>query len=190
MKNSLIVLSIIFVFILSSQVTFADNDNYREIYRNLELPNFSYLHNVDPGQFYDNQSASYSVYPLFRLCSPIYFKSITITPGYYDLTPREHEGKDYLLFKTNGLVKYIVPVYKKEIVPLGFYNAHLPKPKRSITQKIGDKLYNFVGNHFKKAMRKPCAKTYLEVNDMDDYFIVLVVYYNDFRYYTVFRTIK
>lgn len=174
---------------LACSYSLAKEVDYRSIYSSLEVPTFSYVHGVDPGQFYDNQSASYSVYPLFRLCSPIYFKTVKIVPGYYDLTPREHKGKDYLLFKESGLVKYIVPIYKKEIVPLGFYESHLPKPKRTLFQKAGDKFYNFIGTHFESAKRKPCAKTYLEINDMNDYFVVMVVYYNDYRYYAIFRTV-
>src|SRR5574344_1773459 len=98
---------ILLVFVLLTfNFAFAGETDYRAIYSNLEIPTFSYVHGIDPGQYYDNQSASYSVYPLFRLCSPLYFKSVKIVPGYYDLTPRENKGKDYLLFKENGLVRY------------------------------------------------------------------------------------
>lgn len=170
--------------------SFTAEIDYRTIYSQLEVPTFSYVHGVDPGHYYDNQNASYSIYPLLRLCSPLYFKSVKITPGYYDLTPREHKGKEYLLFKENGLVRYIVPIFQKEIVPLGFYESHLPKPRKTWTQKIGDNLYKFIGDHFECAKRKPPVKTYLEVNDLNDNFVVMIIYYNDYRYYAVFRTVQ
>ena len=71
---------------------------HEQIYRELELPDFSYIHDIDPGEMYDMQHTSWSPYPLFRLTSPLYFKNITIEPGYYLLTPREHEGSWYILF--------------------------------------------------------------------------------------------
>ena len=50
--------------------------NYAQIYNELEVPTFSYLHNIDPDQYYDMKDTSWSVYPLLRLTSPIYFKTI------------------------------------------------------------------------------------------------------------------
>lgn len=185
MKNFLTFLLIL----LSINVCFAEDD-YRKAYSELEVPKFSYIHGQDPGHFYDNQYASYSVYPLFRLSATLYFKNITITPGYYDLTPREYKGKYYLLFKTNGLVKYIVPIYKREIVPLGFYEAHLPKEKYTWTQKVGNAFYKFIGEHCQLALRKPTVKTYLEVLDMNDNFVVIVIYFNDYKYSCIFRTVQ
>ncbi len=82
------------------------NKNYPQIYNDLQLADFSYLHNIDPDQYYDMKDAAWSPYPLLRLNSAIYFKGITIEPGYYLLTPREHNGKWYLLFKQNGVVAH------------------------------------------------------------------------------------
>lgn len=156
----------------------------------LEVPSFSYMHSIDPGQYYDNKNAAYSIYPLFRLCSPLYFKKITIVPGYYDLTPREYKGNDYILFKDCGLVKYIIPAYKKELVPDGFYETHLPKTKFTWRQKVRNNFYSFVGAHFKSAQRKPAVRTYLEVSDLDNSFVSMVIYFGNYRYYTIFRTVQ
>src|SRR5574344_160518 len=141
------ILLIIFILFLTINSAYSFDTDYAEIYRSLEMPDFSYIHDIDPKQYYDNMNASYSVYPLFRLCSPLYFKSITIIPGYYDLTPREHDGKEYILFKYQGLVKYIIPAYKKELVPEGFYETHLPKQKKVWYQKFRDGFYKFIGDH-------------------------------------------
>ena len=67
---------------------------------------------IDPDQYYDMKDTSWPVYPLLRLISPIYFKNITIEPGDHLLTPREHQGEWYMLFKQNGVVKHIIPVYE------------------------------------------------------------------------------
>ncbi len=184
MRKLLIILAIV----LFSLPTFAED--YRKIYRDTPVPDFAYLHGVDPKHFFENKDASYSVYPLLRLSSPLYYKTITVLPGYYDLSPREYEGKDYVLFKQNGLVMHIVPVFKKEIVEKDFYKKHLPKEKMPITAKIGTAFHKFIGKFCKNAKRHPVAKTYLEVNDVEDNFVVLVVYYDDFKYYILMRAVR
>lgn len=184
------IILVIFLFCFCIRPSFGFETDYARVYMDLEVPTFSYVHGVDPGQYYDNKDAAYSIYPLFRLCSPLYFKSVTIAPGYYDLTPREYKGKDYLLFKDCGLVKYIIPAYKKELVPQGFYETHIPQPKISLLKKIRAKIYQFIGDHIGSAQRKPPAKTYLEINDLDNNFVSLVVYFDAYRYYTIFRTVQ
>ena len=90
----------------------AEDFDYEKTYRELPVPTHSYVHDIDPGEFYDVKDTSWTPYPLFRLTAPLHFKTITIEPGYYLLTPREHEDKWYMLFKEQGKVKYIIPVYE------------------------------------------------------------------------------
>ena len=183
------ILLVLFLTILEVNATFASEVDYKGIYFNLQVPTFSYIHCIDPSEYYDQKDASYSIYPLFRLSTALYFKNITIQPGYYALTPRTYKGKEYLFFKDNGIIKYIIPVYKKEMVPEGFYDAHIPKPKLTKTQIINKNFYHFV-SRFKSSKRKPPVQSYLEVNDLDDKFVSIVVYYGNYRYYTIFRTVQ
>lgn len=163
--------------------------NYSDIYKSLEPANFSYMHDIDPDQYYDIKDAAWSPYPLLRLNSPIYFKNQTIEPGYYLLTPREHKNKWYLLFKQNGKVAHIIPVYERDITPEFFYDKHLPKPKLTPSQKIHMGVLDFFGN-FKSSKRKEPIKTYMEINDLENYFVSIVIYYGSHKYSTIFRTIK
>lgn len=163
--------------------------NYAQIYNDLQVPDFSYLHNVDPDQYYDMKDTTWSVYPLLRLNSPIYFKTITVEPGYYLLTPREHDGDWFILFKQNGEVKYIIPVYDRDYTPEMFYDEHIPKPKYTWGQKVHMGFLNFIG-HFKSTKRKEAIQTYLEVNDLENYFVSIVIYYGAHKYSTIFRTIR
>lgn len=165
------------------------NKNYPQIYNDLQIADFSYLHNIDPDQYYDMKDTSWSPYPLLRLNSSIYFKGITIEPGYYLLTPREHNDKWYLLFKQNGTVSYIIPVYERDIVPEMFYETHIPKPKLTKSQKIHMGVLNFVGN-FKSSKRKEPVQCYMEINDLENYFVSIVIYYGNHKYSTIFRTIR
>ena len=186
MKKFLLILTAIF---LMAQVSLAET-NYEQIYRDLDPADFSDVHNIDPGEMYDVQNTSWSPYPLFRLTSPLFFKNTTIEPGYYLLTPREHNGNWYILFKEQGKVKYIIPAYNREIVPMGFYEANLPKAKLTPSQKFQVKLYDFVGKHVKSSQRKPAPDTYLETTDLENNFISIVIYWGDYRYYMVMRTVK
>ena len=165
------------------------NKNYSQIYNDLEPANFSYQHNIDPDQYYDTKDAAWSIYPLLRLNSAIYFKQITVEPGYYLLTPREHNGKWFMLFKQNGLVKYIIPVYDRDYTPARFYDEHIPKPKLTPSQKAHMKILNIVGKA-KSSKRKEPVKSFLEVNDLENYFISIIIYYGGHKYSTIFRTIR
>ena len=163
--------------------------DYSLIYKNLEPADFSYMHDIDPDQYYDIKDTTWAPYPLFRLNSYIYFKEIAIEPGYYLLTPREHKGKWYMLFKQNGKVSYIIPVYERDIVPEMFYDENLPKPKYTFAQKVHMGALSFLGK-FNSTKRRDPVKSYMEVNDLENYFVSLVIYYGNHRYYTIFRTIR
>ena len=128
-----------------TQIEVQPTKDYAGIYNSLEVPTHSYMHNIDPDQYYDMKDASWAPYPLLRLNSYIYFKDKAIEPGYYLLTPREHKGKWYLLLKQNGQVAHIIPVYERDIVPELFYEKHLPKPKLTRAQKIHMGTLDFLG---------------------------------------------
>ena len=165
-----------------------NKDNIPEIYRSLEVPTHKYVHDLDPEEFVDTQNAAWSPYSLFRLTAPLYFKTIAIKPGYYLLTPREHAGNWYMLFKENGKIKHIIPIYNKEIVPLDFYKDNLPEEKTTWSQRQHLKLLKFVGK-FKSSQRPEMPKTYLEAEDLDDNFIVIKLYWGDYIYHMVLRSI-
>lgn len=165
-----------------------DPANIPEIYRSLEVPTHKYVHDLDPEEFVDTQNAAWSPYSLFRLTAPLHFKTITIQPGYYLLTPREHAGNWYMLFKENGKVKHIIPIFNKEIVPLDFYKDNLPEEKTTWSQRQHLKLLKFVGK-FKSSQRPEMPKTYLEAEDLDDNFILIKLYWGDYKYSMVLRSI-
>jgi len=163
--------------------------DYAKIYNALEPATHAYMHNIDPDQYYDMKDAAWSPYPLLRLNSPIYFKKQTIEPGYYLLTPREHKGKWYLLFKQNGNVVHIIPTYERDIVPEFFYDKHLSKPKLTKAQKIHMGFLDFLGK-FNSTKRKEPIKSYMEINDLENHFVSIIIYYGNHKYSTIFRTVK
>ena len=163
---------------------------YEQIYRDLEVPIFRFIHDVDPDQYYDMKDAAWSPYPLMRLNSPIYFKSITIMPGYYLLTPRQYKGDWYILFKEAGKVKYIIPVFEKNYTDPMYYHNNLPELDMKKSQRWMIRFLNGLGKYIKKSKRKPPIKTNLELTDLDNKFLLIEVYYGSMRYKTIFRTEK
>lgn len=163
--------------------------DYAQIYNQLEPASFSYIHGIDPDEYYDSQNAAWSIYPLLRLNSPIYFKNQIIESGYYLLTPREHKGQWYMLFKQNGKVIHIIPVYEREITPVHFYEEHIPQPKLTRSQKWHLNRLEGLGNR-KHSKRKQPVKSFLEVDDLDNYFINIKIYYGGHSYNTLFRSIR
>ena len=187
MKRLILIISLL---LFSAVNVYSKNIDYEQIYRDMEVPKVKYIHDIDPGEYHDTQNSTWSPYPLFRLTSPLYFKSIEIEPGYYLLTPREYKGDWYMLFKEAGRIKYIIPIYEKEVVPVKFYDDNLPQPKYTPTQKIHLAMLNTMGKVMPSAKRKPAPKTYLEINDLDNNFVSLVIYWGDYRYYTILRSIR
>ncbi len=163
--------------------------DYAGIYNSLEPATHSYMHDIDPDQYYDMKDATWAPYPLLRLNSYIYFKDRAIEPGYYLLTPREHKDKWYLLFKQNGKVMHIIPVYERDITPEFFYDKHLPQPKLTKAQKIHMGALSFLGK-FNSTKRKDPIKCYMEITDLENHFVSIVIYYGNHKYSTIFRTIK
>lgn len=164
--------------------------DYAQIYNDLEVPSFSYLHDIDPDQYYDMKDTAWSPYPLMRLNSPIYFKSITIEPGYYLLTPRQYKGDWFILFKEAGKVKYTIPVFEKNYTSPDYYHTHLKELDMKKSQRWMVKFLNGVGKYFKKSKRNPGVKTNLELTDLDNKFLLIEIYYGPMRYKTIFRTDK
>jgi len=169
---------------------YGEDIDVEQMYRDLPVPDFKYIHNIDPGEYQDTMYSTWSPYPLFRLTAPLYFKTVAVEPGYYLLTPREHDGKWFILFKEAGKVKYIVPCYKKEMVPMDFYKNNLPQIKMTKIQLIREKTLKLVGKTVKSSKRKPIPDTFLEASDLDNNFVSIIVYWGNYRYYFVMRTIQ
>ena len=153
----------------------------------LEEPDFEYIFGLDPYQADEYTKYMYTPYPLFRTGVNLIFKSKTIPPGYYLLTPREKNGKTWILFKENGKVSYVIPIYKEEAVPEEFYEDKIPHPTPNLYEKIRNKTMDFIGTKWgHKNQRTPIPKAYIEFNDMGMYWD-MILYYGDKKYYLLFK---
>lgn len=196
-KNKFI-LFIVALFIITALLNSASvyaNDNivkvnnvdYDGIYDSLVEPDFDYIFNLDPYQPDEYTKYMYSPYPLFRSGVNLVFKSKIIPPGYYLLTPREKDGKTYVLFKENGKVAFVIPVYDEDWILETFYDDKLPKINKTKTQKAKEKAMNFIGKHWgDKNQRTPIPKAYIEFNDRGMYWD-MILYYGEKKYYLLFK---
>lgn len=165
----------------------AQQTNFDEIYAQLEEADFDYIFGLDPHQADDYTKYMYSPYPLFRSGVNIIFKSKKIPSGYYLLTPREKNGQTYILFKENGKVSYVIPVYKEDIVYEGFYEEKFPQQMQTKTQKLGKKTMEFIGRKWgAKNQRTPIPQAYIEFNDEGIYWN-MILYYGMKKYYLLFK---
>ncbi len=164
-----------------------ENSKYAQIYEDLPEADFSYIFDLDPYQTEEYQKYMYAPYPLFRTAIRFVFKNTVIEPGYYLLTPREKNGKSYVLFKTNGKVKYIIPVYEKELVEPMFYKKYVPERKLTWWQSVCKKTSNTMGRLFsKQTQRTPPPKSYIDVNELGTDYWQVVLYYGTTKYNMIF----
>jgi len=181
-------LFIALIFFLIQSVSLASND-YHTLYENAKIADFELVHNIDPYQNEDYQKYAYAPYPLFRLSSDVYFKKQTIPAGYYILTPRNIKGNEYMFFKEAGKVKYIIPIVKKELVPVDFYHNNLPKPKytkwQSFCKNTSEKFYKIFKNSSKKA---PAPQSYVVTENVEGNLYLIVLYFGEHKYYMVFKS--
>lgn len=165
-------------------------DDYEQAYRDMQVPTFTFVHGIDPDQYYDMKDATWSPYPLFRLNSPLYFKTLVIPPGYYLLTPRQYKNKWYILFKEAGKVKYTIPVFNQCYAEAGYYHTHLKELDLSRSARWHIKFLNSWGKYIRKSKRRPAIQTNLELTDLDNNFLLIDIYYGHYKYQTIFRTEK
>ena len=182
MRNLLILLTLITMLFTS----LAYAEDYDTMYDNAQPFGTKLYNDIDPFEDEDAIKYAYSPYPLFRTSATLYFKDNTIEPGYYSLTPRKLKGKDYVLFKQGGKVKFIIPVVKKEATPVNFYQANTPQIKLTPTQKVAKavrtKFYKMAHDSMKAEPPKSLVNVVVEIK-----YIVIQLFYGPDKYTIIFR---
>ncbi len=178
-------LLIIICILAISPVSAADSD-YEKLYQDAEPFKTKLFNDIDPYQDEDMIRYSWSPYPLFRTSANLYFKDYTIEPGYYLLTPRTFNGKDYVLFKQNGKVQFIIPVAKKENTPLNFYEANTPKVQMTKWQKFANNVRRRFYDTAKDSGRVQPPKSLVNV-EVEVTYLIMNLYYGDNKYICIFK---
>ena len=165
------------------------SESYAELYNNAQPADFELINGIDPYQNEDYYKFAYSPYPLFRLALDIKFKNLTIPAGYYILTPRNMHDRDFVFFKENGKVKYIVPVVKKEVVEPGFYETNIPTPQltkwQTFCKNTKEGFYKLFKNSSKKS---PPPQSFIRTEYIEGNMFLIILYYGSFKYHLVFRS--
>ena len=165
--------------------------DYVTLYKEAKPADFELVHNIDPYQNEDYQKYAWSPFPLFRLSSDVHFKGQSIPAGYYILTPRTMNGNDYVFFKEAGKVKYIIPVVKKDLVPIDFYHNNIPEPKYTKWQKFkkntSEGFYKVFRNSSKKA---PPPSSYITTEIVEGGYYAIILHYGESKYFLVFKSTK
>lgn len=172
---------------LATAPCLASND-YEQLYNAEEVPKIKLMHDLDPYQNEDYYNYAWAPYPLFRTASTLYFKEITIPPGYYLLAARTIKGKDYIFFKESGKVKYIIPVIETETVLEDFYKRQMPEPQLTKGQKTKKKAGNFMSKIFKNSSKQPPPSSFIQAQKLDANFYEIIYYYGNKKYTMYFRT--
>ncbi len=190
MKKKFLSLIIFLALCFNASIASAET-NYAELYQKTNPADFELVHNIDPYQNEDYQKYAWSPFPLFRLSSDVYFKGQTIPAGYYILTPRSMNGRDYVFFKEAGKVKFVIPVVKKELVPVDFYHSNIPEPKytkwQSFCKNVREGFYTIFRNSSRKA---PPPSSYITTEIIEGNMYLIVVCYGETKYYLVFKSVK
>lgn len=162
--------------------------DYETAYNETPVSDIEFMHSLDPYETEDYYKYAWAPYPLFRTATTLYFKTVTIPPGYYILTARNIKGKDYVLFKDNGKVEFIIPVLKTEIISETFYERYMPTPKLTKGQKFKEGTVKTFRKIFRVKEKVPPPKSFIEAKMADGSFFELLYYYGNSKYYMYFRT--
>lgn len=179
------VLLLLFTFLFFVSGAFSAED-YNAMYENAGLFGSRLYNDIDPYEDEDNIKYAYSPYPLFRIAADLYFKEYMISSGYYSLAPRTLKGRDYVLFKQGGKVKFIIPAVKKEMTPPDFYSADIPRRKKSLWQKFTEGCSNTFYRIFRSSQKIPPPKSYISAETYEN-FLIICVYYGKEKYTLLFK---
>lgn len=181
MKKILTVFILIFIFTLN-----AFGEDLDALYDAAEPFQSKLYNDIDPFEDEDIIRYSWSPYPLFRTSAELFFKDYKIEPGYYLLTPRTLGGKDYVLFKQNGKVEFIIPIAKKETTPLNFYNANVPEIKKTAWQKFANTVRKKFYDTAKDSGRSTPPSSLIDVQ-VEVKYIIINFYYGESKYVLLFK---
>jgi hypothetical protein len=190
MKKFYFTVFIFLFFAINSAVSANESyDRYNEIYYNLPHLEIHYKNNEDPDEFNDYLEYYTSPYPLIRISDDLYCKKTKILHGYYLLTPRNKDGHDVVLFKQNGKIAAIVPVFEKNMIdPLTVYKEP-PKPKTPLWKKPFKWMKKSLAKVFGRYKKPPkLPRNAIEAFSISKDYYEIDLYVEEHVYKMLFRT--
>lgn len=174
-------------FIQMSKIPQTQTDKIESIYNKLIPCDIKFENNLDPYEQQDNYSYGRSPYPLIRTIMDMYSQKTTIPPGYYLLTPRKINGREYLLFKQQGKVLYAAPIFENTQIDVDkeYPQPEDPYDKVPLGLRSAWKLFGIISGRRTPIVKVPQHK--LDCFAYDDQFYGINVYYKDRLYKTVYK---
>jgi hypothetical protein len=143
MKKLLLILLTLISFLKFLSPCSAEDSriNYDLLYKDTPVLDFMYEDGIDQAQDSDYNRYVISPYTLIRITDTLRNKKILLQPGYYLVKPEKRDGYEFLLFKQNGKVAGVIPVYQKVLInPLLVYKEPI-KPKTPLYKAIPKKIF-------------------------------------------------
>jgi hypothetical protein len=166
---------VLLVFLANIHAAVAKED-YDRIYKNQPVLDYIYETGVDAEEMEDYEGYFISPYVLVRLPMKLYCQKVELEPGYYLVKPENKYGHNFAVFKQNGKVMGVVPVYKKyRVNPDAIFPAP-QKPNHKWYVKPFAATWHAVnyslGKIFKqrKVSAPPRAKIQYEISEDNKYF--------------------
>ncbi|OGI00078.1 MAG: hypothetical protein A2039_00360 [Candidatus Melainabacteria bacterium GWA2_34_9] len=156
-KSLLLLLILISILTFSKSSCEAENlrINYDLLYKDTPVLDFMYEEGIDPEQDNDYNRYIISPYTLIRITDTLKNKKILLKPGYYLVKPDKHDGYEFLLFKQNGKVAGIIPIYQKVLINPALVYKEPIKPKTPLYKAIPKKIFIEIP---KKIITRPFRK--------------------------------
>lgn len=129
--------------------------NYDLIYKDTPVLDFMYINGIDEEQDSDYNRYVISPYTLIRITDTLRNKKVVLKPGYYLIKPKRQDGYDFLIFKQNGKVAGVVPVYQKVLINPALVYKEPVKEKLPLYKEIPKQV--FIDTP-KKILSKPFKK--------------------------------
>jgi len=135
MKKILIIFTILSLFLGYSGICFGQipgKINYDRMYEDMPILDYMYETGIDREEPKDYEEYFISPYVLIRLPVKLRNQKVVLNPGYYLVKPEKKDGYNFTIFKQNGHVVGVIPVYKKYLVDP---NAIFLRPQQQISKK-------------------------------------------------------
>ncbi|OGI03081.1 MAG: hypothetical protein A2104_06335 [Candidatus Melainabacteria bacterium GWF2_32_7] len=170
MKKILFLTFLSLIFLLNSaSIIAAEKISYDSIYNNLPvLTDIYYDHNEDPDEIVDYKDYIQSPYPLMRISVKLSCKDVKIGPGYYLITAKNRSNYDFVMFKQNGKIAALIPIYEKQLINPETVYPKAQQPKKSIIRKIGSGIKKVIARPFKRYKKPLPAPRYYITSSMVD----------------------
>jgi hypothetical protein len=144
MKNIFTLLFLMVLFLkFSVHPAFGQNlrINYDLIYKETPILDFMYEDKIDQEEDGDYNRYNVSPYTLIRITDTLRCKKLVLSPGYYLVKPEKKDGYEFLIFKQNGKVIGVVPIYQKNIINPALVFPEPVKPKKPFFIAIPKKIF-------------------------------------------------